>query len=190
MRKSTVLIQCMAAVFILLCVYTQPGEARKTTLRLKIDKKGKSSRPDTDMTEISDPDSLATVLKDSIRFSGFDKVARSRMESFFITNNSSINIKKFRLRIDYADMNGRMLHSRDITIETDLPSGETRKADIRSFDTQSSFYYHKSNPPRRRATPFKVSITPLRIIPENYQSLPPKRSTTVDKRISDLFYRS
>ena len=166
MRKSSVIIPCIAAVSILLCVYAQPGEARKTTLRLNIDKKSKTSRLATDMTEISGPDSLATVLKDSIRFSGFDKIAQSRMESFFITNNSSINIKEFRLRIDYTDMNDRMLHSRDITIETDLPAGETRKADIRSFDTQGSFYYHKSNPPRRRATPFKVTITPLQIIPE------------------------
>lgn len=91
--------------------------------------------------------------------SGFDKRAESRQESFFITNTTDRTLVGIDFTLTYMTMDGRQLHRRIVELDCDIPAGETRKFDIKSFDTQKSFYYHKSQAPgRRQATPFKVSI--------------------------------
>lgn len=150
----------IAAIGIFAALFLMPlsMEGRKQKLRLKAtSEKSNEEKPMKDTGSLL-MDSLANVYRDSIRFSGFDKIASSKKESVFVSNNSIASFRLLLLTISYHDLEGRQLHSRIVKINTDLPAGETRKIDFPSFDTQGAFYYYKSNAPRRRATPFKVKI--------------------------------
>ncbi len=93
------------------------------------------------------------------QITGFDKKAESSVESFFVTNTADRHLVGLDFTLTYLTTDGKQLHSRHVDIDCDIPPGETRKFDIRSFDRQKSFYYHKSQPPaRRRATPFRISV--------------------------------
>ena len=140
-------------IFAALLLMPLSMEARKQRLRLKATSEKSNEEKSIKDTNSLLMDSLANVYSDSIRFSGFDKIASSKKESVFVSNNSLL-----LLTISYHDLEGRQLHSQTVKINTDLPAGETRKIDFPSFDTQGAFYYYKSNAPRRRATPFKVKI--------------------------------
>ena len=95
---------------------------------------------------------------DSVRVAGFDKALRSRVESVYISNLTDGSISEFALEITYRDMKGRELHKAVHTIQIDLPSGETRKVDFPTFDTQGIYYYHLTpRPARASAVPFKVT---------------------------------
>lgn len=96
---------------------------------------------------------------EQVRMTGFDKRADSRSESFFVTNTTDRELVSFRFTVAYYTLDGRQLHWREEEMDCSIPPGETRKFDIKSFDTQKSFYYHKSvAPKRRKATPFKVAL--------------------------------
>lgn len=96
---------------------------------------------------------------DQAQITGFDKRAEALVESFFITNTTDRRLTGLDFTLSYYTLDGRMLHSRHVEIDCDIPAGQTRKFDIKSFDRQKSFYYHKSQAPsRRRATPFRVEL--------------------------------
>ncbi len=107
---------------------------------------------------------LYSINLSSIKFAGYDKALTSAKESFHTINETPYDIMGMTLRIVYKDMKGRMLHSREVTIEKKIPHDETRKIDIPSWDSQKSFYYYMSNKPKRVAAPYKVTITPLSLI--------------------------
>jgi hypothetical protein len=94
-----------------------------------------------------------------ITFSGFDKPATSLKESFFVVNNTDCTLAGMKLEIEYLTTDGRQLHKRELDLKCDIPSGETRKIDVKSWDTQKSFRYYKSAESRKSAMPFKVKIT-------------------------------
>lgn len=108
-----------------------------------------------------DPDEISRIhlLKQCI-FSGYDKEANSSKESFLLTNNAQDTIVGFKVRIDYLDMQGRMIHSREVEERCEIPMGETRRIDTKSWDIQHTYYYYLGNEPKKVATPFKVSFTP------------------------------
>lgn len=96
---------------------------------------------------------------DQARITGYDKTASSSTESFFLTNTTDRTLSGIDFTLTYYSLDGRQLHSRHVEIDCAIPPGETRKYDIKSFDTQKSFYYYKSRPPRRRsATPFRITV--------------------------------
>lgn len=138
-------------------------QARKIALKLKTpDAKQRGS--DEHVTSGSLSMSRAdTLLVDSIRefvkFSRFEKAVSSAKEAFLITNRGSSQINSIRVRIDYYTMGGEMIHSREISKEVAIPGGATRMVEIRSFDSQKSFYHHTNTRPRREATPFKTVLT-------------------------------
>ena len=93
------------------------------------------------------------------QITGFDKRTESTVESFFVTNTTDRSLTGLDFTLTYLTLEGRQLHSRHVEIDCDIPPGETRKYDIRSFDRQKSFYYHKSQAPtRRQASPFRIDI--------------------------------
>lgn len=94
-----------------------------------------------------------------IKFYGFDKTVSSSMESFFISNSTDYTIKKITLEITYRDLQDRQLHKRAVSFDCEISSGQTQRQDIKSWDSQKSFYYYKSAKPRRQATPFTVTIS-------------------------------
>lgn len=97
-------------------------------------------------------------IADKIRFYGFDKTVNSSTESFFISNTTDSTLTGVTLDITYHDMQGRQLHRWDVTFDCNIPPGETKRQDVKSWDTQKSFYHHQSAKPRRQATPFKVKM--------------------------------
>jgi hypothetical protein len=94
---------------------------------------------------------------------GYDKPLNSDTETFFVTNNTDCDLTTISIEIEYLTLDSRQLHKRFERIKCDIPAGETRKIDIRTWDRQHSFYYHLSTRPRRQATPYTISITPITI---------------------------
>lgn len=111
-------------------------------------------------------DSMET-LHSEIVFTGFDKKRNNSKESFFIINNSPEDITGAVVEITYHTIDGRMLHKRYATLSVTVPSGETRKIDLPSWDTQHSFYYLKSENDLSRGNPFDVTISPIAYITQN-----------------------
>lgn len=105
-------------------------------------------------------DTIATAADSAaIVFSGYEKTLSSNKESFFATNRTDSLINTLDIEITYLDIKGRQLDTRRLTLETDLPAGETRRFDIPAWDRQKVFYYHLSPTPRAaHATPYRVTI--------------------------------
>lgn len=161
---------------LLLSAAHNPTYAKKIKQSLRIDKekaaalKGKEDAAEPEGLKIDAlvPDSLllcdGSVIAfdpDDVTFAGYDKQASASTEDFLLVNNTGATITGISIRIDYADMSDRMLHSRTVTTQCHVPPGETRKIEIKTWDRQHSYYYYLGNEPRRVATPYKVAITPL-----------------------------
>ena len=131
------------------------AEAQRTTRsRLKAGHKSENSAAKTEYDTVA-------LAADSLLFpfSGYEKTLRSSKESFFVTNRSDSTVSRLWLDITYKDMKGRSLDTRSIDLDIDLPAGETRRIDLRSWDRQNVFYYHLSPVPRSsHATPYRVNI--------------------------------
>lgn len=97
-------------------------------------------------------------IAERIRFSGFDKTPSSNKESFFITNSTDSTLHGMSVEIEYTDLNGRELHRRSMDIECDIPSSDTRRVDIPTWDLQHAFRHYRCAATRRPTTPFRVSV--------------------------------
>ena len=149
------------------------AEAKKIKQNLSIEKESKKNKSETKKIEQTIPgveifptDSLEKFKAlfggdKAIGFAGYDKEANSSKESFLIVNPSEYTLTGFTVDINYLDMQGRMLHSRKLTEPCFVPPGETRRIDLRSWDSQKTYYYYLGNAPKKVATPYQVSITPL-----------------------------
>lgn len=140
-----------------------PSEARKIKTRYAIPKRQEQSNPEQNKTGdriILTADSLAVYdsIRKAVRFYGFDKTVASNLESFFINNGLDSDIEGMEIDIFYNDMKGRRLHRRNVNLDCSIPAGETIRTDIKSWDSQKSFYFHQSVRPKRQATPFDVKI--------------------------------
>ena len=157
-------------VIILTCIlsgscFCQEGSSKKVKQSLKIDKVNSKT-----LKENSTPEGKKIIISDTlidnndllnISFKGYEKEIQSNQESFIIVNPTEKEIIGFEIKIDYLDMNGRMLHSRIVNESCEVPARESRKINIRSWDTQHTYYYYLGNEPRKVATPYKVKFTPV-----------------------------
>ena len=148
------------------------AEARKIRTKHSIPKTSNSASPAEDSVRseyrifsmTSDSIAFCDTIRPLIRFYGFDKTVTSRMESFFISNGLDVDIRGMYIGITNTDLKGRQLHKRTVHLDCALPSEETRRYDIKSWDTQKSFYFHQSAKPKRQATPFDVRLELLAVI--------------------------
>ncbi len=169
----------IASLLLVLSLAAAPGTARKISLKLKAGNKKtdteQTMKPDTGVAK---PDTEQTMKRGSfmvasqcedcnngytisqIAFSGFDKPGSSPMESFFITNRTDRTMSGVSLYIEYLTPDGRQLHKRYVKLACYIPAGETRKCDIKSWDTQRSFHYELSRA-SRRSSPFTVRFDPV-----------------------------
>mgnify|MGYP001245759948 FL=1 len=169
----------IASLLLVLSLAAAPGAARKISLKLKAGNKKtdteQTMKPDTGVAK---PDTEQTMKRGSfmvasqcedcnngytisqIAFSGFDKPGASSMESFFITNHTDRTMSGVSLYIEYLTPDGRQLHKRYVKLDCNIPAGETRKCDIKSWDTQRSFHYELSRA-SRRSSPFSVRFDPV-----------------------------
>ncbi len=132
---------------------------RFTTKESKEEKRGKLTAGSfrVDDTE-NDPDGKYALSQ--ITFSGFDKKLNSGSESFFVINGTDREMTAILLNIEYLTPDGRQLHQQFHELKCNIPPGETRKVDIKSWDTQHSFYYIKSAPAKASGSPFTVRFHP------------------------------
>ncbi|MDE6561499.1 MAG: hypothetical protein K2K75_08975 [Muribaculaceae bacterium] len=171
-RRFMVIHKYFFIFIIAILIAIPPIQARKIKTKHSIPKisvTNTSESSDSILSISSDSISFTEKILPAIRFYGFDKTVSSNFESFFITNNLNSEIREMEIEITYFDMKGRQLHKRNVKIDCNLPAGETKRTDIKSWDTQKSFYFHQSAKPRRQATPFDVKLRLLSL------TLPPFR---------------
>lgn len=166
------MIRILLLLFLISGLCVIPVESRKIRNTLKVEKESKSLKDkevfiEGEKINISDTISsnglysrreIGKLL--DVSFAGYDKEANSSKESFIIINLSPYFISGFEIMIEYLDMQGRMLHSRLVKESCEVPPGESRRLDIKSWDTQHTYYYHLGNEPKRVATSFKVNFIP------------------------------
>lgn len=162
--------------FLFLLSLMIPGNeaySKKIKQSLKVEKQGnkRNSRNTENVSEIEINilDSINTgdvplnLKVEKVKFAGYEKEVNANSETFLVINDNEEAIIRFKVRIIYKDMQGRMLHSREITEKCMIPAHETRKLDISSWDKQHTYYYYLGNEPKKTATPYKVEFQPLSI---------------------------
>ncbi|MCM1291375.1 MAG: hypothetical protein NC201_05130 [Prevotella sp.] len=96
-------------------------------------------------------------------FSGYDKPSTSDKETLFITNNTDRILTGVSFYIEYIDNEGRQLHRELKNIKVEIPGGETRMVQFKSWDVQKSFRYKGSRKSRREAYSYTIKIDPVSI---------------------------
>lgn len=105
-------------------------------------------------------DTLSLPSDSILHLSGYDKPLRSSRESLFVTNRTCRTIKEISFDVEYLDRHGRQLHKRRVTVRCDIPSGQTRRVEFPSWDTQHAFYYRLSTKPQRAdGAPYDIRCT-------------------------------
>lgn len=149
--------------------------ARKVKQSLKIGKEKKSKEKDgeeedSNVIRITLSEGIIPIYVNdekieidpaSIKFTGYEKEANSSHESIIIVNDSPLTIKNIATDIVYTDLKGRMIHKRPVYLNIEIPSGESRKIDFKTWDIQHTYYYHLGNAPKKTATPYKVKFEPI-----------------------------
>ncbi|MCH5236581.1 MAG: hypothetical protein J1E95_02140 [Muribaculaceae bacterium] len=165
MKRSSVLLILLLVAFT--GSITLSAKKIKSTFRIekeniknKDNVKAAESDIRFDLQDTESPDSLKHFFSE-ISFAGYEKEISSSVESFLVINGSDKDLSAITVRIDYFDLQGRMIHSRDYTVRSVVPAGQTRKIDIPSWDRQRTYYYYLGNEPKKVATPYKVTITPV-----------------------------
>lgn len=141
--------------------------AERKGYRLKVEKQSASEREDEEMSKGSFM--VASQCHDcnngydlgQIIFSGYDKPRRSGSETFFITNRTDRTMSGVTLYIDYRTPDGRQLNKRFVKLICNIPPGETRAAEIKSWDKQKEFHYVKSDPGKQGGSPYTVIFDPI-----------------------------
>lgn len=145
-------MQKLILYIILLLACCGAAMAQKTALR--------KLRPIPAEAPRAAPDSVVGLSADSlVTFSGYEKTLRASRETLFITSHADRPICRISFTISYFDNIGRMLHSRRQDMSVDVPSGETRRIDFPTWDTQRTTYFSGGPRPRNGGIPYTVSIS-------------------------------
>ena len=144
-----------------------PAPARKTGYRLAVESRSKADTEEQQMSkgsfmvasQCTDCNNGYTLSQ--IAFTGYEKPQSSATETFFITNNTDRTMTGITLYIEYLTVEGRQLHKRFVRLACNIPPGETRLADIPSWDEQKSFHYEKSAGSKRGGIAYKVIFDPV-----------------------------
>lgn len=143
---------------LLILIYTATSEGRKLKLHLRPPATKETPASSGHIEVTADSLASAPYTLGMVTFSGYDKEAPANVESFFITNNTDRILKSLNLTIYYRTLDGRLLHSRRVTIEPNAEPAATVRTDIKTWDLQHTFYYHRGNRPRKKATPYEVTF--------------------------------
>ncbi len=152
---------------VLVIVLLQPVniDGKRTRLSLKASKTERTEARPWEEELNCETDSLRfEMLCEDIVFTGYDKPLTSARETWIVQNNTDAAIRSMRVEITYLTPEGKLLHKREADVKSAVPAGETRMVEVKSFDSQKSFYYYKSQAPRRSATPYMVKIRIVSIV--------------------------
>lgn len=98
--------------------------------------------------------------RQAVRLFGYEKTVNATRETVFVENLTGQPVTAVSFTIRYLDADGRMIHQRTVSRHrVNIPAGEIRRIDIRSWDTQRTHYYVGGPRPRRNAKPFDVTLT-------------------------------
>lgn len=160
---------CLIIIFTI-CLFLYNGNsvyAKKNSLKLDIEKPSAAELTEQEMSA----GSFIVTSKGSendddyklnqIKFSGYDKPRKSSKETFFITNGTDRTMTGVVLYIDYRTSDGRQLDRQSVKLKCNIPAGQTRMAEIDSWDKQKAFYYEKSNDGKSGGTPYTVVFKPV-----------------------------
>lgn len=166
MRKIMIILAVMSAVSVILA---SGAGIKRVNTKLKDQKKTETEQSDTTagseklaqgsfMVASQCPTCNNGYTLDQLAFAGYDKPLTSTRETFFVTNKTDRTLTGVNMYIEYLTVDGRQLDRRFVSLDCEVPPGETRKLEVKSWDTQKSFYYKKSVQPKRQATPFDVKF--------------------------------
>lgn len=115
------------------CIFISEGR-RVNSLR------GKLQLKPSEVTKAVEADTVYENFTE-IKIAGFEKAQNSSTESFFIINNSDNYIIGINLSVEYINRKGEQLHLNTVTLDCDIPSGQTRSVQMKSWDRQHLWYY-------------------------------------------------
>lgn len=98
---------------------------------------------------------------DQIVYAGYEKKSNSKVESIFVSNHTDSYLIRVCFYIDYLTPDSLQLDRRFRSLDCEIPPGETRKLDMRSWDTQNSFRYISSPKGRSQSSTYIVKLYPV-----------------------------
>lgn len=105
-------------------------------------------------------------VTNKLTFMAYDKRAGADRETFFLDNGSKVDLKAIEIEITYFNSAGKQIHKRNVEIEQSFPSNETRRIDIKTWDSQKSYHYINSVPSAKGSSPYTVKFRILSFTPE------------------------
>lgn len=146
------------AVFIMLLISIAsalPTEAKKIYTKLKAPAANISTQ-DTRIKVYPHQRSKFDLVEQKLIFIAYDKRAGADKETFFVENGSESNLSKIEIEIKYFVNGDKQIHSQTVELKGPFPAKETRKVDIKSWDTQKSYHYINSTSSQKGSTPYTV----------------------------------
>ena len=142
----------------LLAPVTTEGQSRRVRTKVKVSKEALTAGTFTVSRE--NEDSIGYRIS-QVAITDYKKPAGSDKETFSVTNNTDKTLAAIGMEIEYLTPEGRQLHKRYVTADCDVPAGETRIIDMRSWDRQRSWYYVNGQKPRKQALPYEIRLEVL-----------------------------
>ncbi len=141
-------------LFLFGCIIPLPAQRIKTSVRLP------KIKPLSEVSDIGIDSAGWRAVASEILISRYAKPAGSLKETFQLKNGTARELKRVILRIDYFRPDSSQIHSRQATVDCDIPAGEERQITLRSWDPQKNYFFLHGTKPRKKASPYWVIITP------------------------------
>lgn len=130
------------------------GQKRRVKTRIKVARE--ALVPEAFI--VSSADSASGYSVSQVEITDYQKPAGSDKETFSLTNLTDKPLAAIELQIEYLTPEGRQIHKRTVKADCDVPPGETRIVELRSWDRQRSWYYARGQKPRKQASPYEVKL--------------------------------
>ena len=147
----------------LLFAFVPDGVAKKVNTKVKPPVADFSRKARKQGSPQRDGESYEKIAE-QLTFMAYDKRASADKETFFVDNGSALNLANIEVEISYFSESGKQIHRQKVELEGPFPARQTRKVDIRSWDTQKSFHYAKSAASKNGSTPYTVRFKVLSFI--------------------------
>lgn len=155
------------AIAMICCIVPESLMAKRTKYKLDVETPDKAEQEEETMSKGSFM--VASHCKDcnngynisQIEFTGYDKPQSSSTETFFITNHTDRTMSGVTLYIEYLDLEGRQLNKKFLRLTCIIPPGETRIANIPSWDKQKQFHFINSDASKKGGLPYRVLFDPV-----------------------------
>lgn len=161
MKRTVYYIAIVALLMLTAPVATQIN-SKKVSTRVT-PPKGYSPNPKNLRTYPYNKSEFETVTE-KLAFLAYDKKAGAGSETFFVDNGSKVTLNAIELEISYFTTSDKLIHKRTVELSQNFPANETRKVDIKSWDTQRSFHYINSVPSTKGSTPYTVKFRVLSFV--------------------------